>query len=95
MNTALVLALAVLFTVLIGGTLVAGRGSLRRGMGHVAEGLKKALSELLLYAALFGAALLVAVLADGDAWTFVAMAMAGACLLALVIILVVRHRRQN
>ena len=95
MNTALVLALAVLLAVVIGGTLVAGCGSLRRGVGHVVEGLKKALGELLLYAVLFGAALLVAVLADGDAWTFVAIALAGASLLALVIVLVLRHRKRR
>ena len=89
MNTALVFALAVAFTAIIGGALLEGRGSLRRGVRLIANGLRQTLTEALFYAAVVAVALLVAVLAGGDAWTFVAVAGAG---LAAVVILFL-HRR--
>jgi hypothetical protein len=94
MNSALLFALAVAFTFAIVGTLIAGRGSLRRGFRRLLKGLKEALSELLIYVVLGGAALLIAVLAGGDAWTFVAIAVAAVCLIVLVILVARRRTRQ-
>jgi len=93
MNTALIFALAVAFAMIIGGALLEGRGSLRRGVRHIANGLRQALTEALFYVVLVAAALVVAVLAGGDAWSFVAIALAGAGLIALLILVIRRRRR--
>ena len=77
-----------------GTRLVAGRGSLRRGLSGVVLRLKEALTELLLYVVLGGTALLIAFVADGDAWTFVATAAAGVCLIVGVILLARRRSRR-
>ncbi len=93
MNPALIFALAVALAFAVAGILIAGRGSLRRGLSRVVLRLKGALGELLVWAVLGGAALLIAFVADGDAWTFVALAAAALCLIALAILVALRRKR--
>ena len=93
MNPALLFALAIMLALAVVGLLIAGRGSLRRGLRKAAWHLKEALGELLVWAVLGGAALIIAFVADGDAWMFVTIAAAALCLIALAILFVLRRKR--
>ncbi len=91
MNPALIFALAVLGVVIVGGAVVIGDGSLRCGVRRISGHLAGELAQLLVLAVFVAAALLMAVLADGGAWTFIAIAASVS--VVVVIILLVPHRR--
>ena len=93
MNPALIFALAVMLVLIVGGVVFMGDGSLRRGLRKFAEDMKGELPGVVLYAGMIGLALLLGVLADGDALTFIAMAVAGAVIVA-VKFFILRRRRQ-